>query len=222
MKSPFQRVLASSRLRHLLLLGIDGLVGALSLWLAMLLRFEGAIPDVWHVALPRLLILIILARVISSYLFRVHRWSFRFSGLMDGARVGISGVFGTGLFILGVYFLRPTGPPRSVVVMELLLSTAALAMFRFLPRVAWLYRMDRSRSRRGDVLRTLIVGAGSAGEMLLRDLNRSDEHSYRVMGFVDDDPSKKGSIVSGKPVLGGVADLPELVRRLEVGKLLIA
>ena len=215
-------MISSSRVRHLLLLGIDGLVAAFCLWLAMLLRFEGEIPDVWQVALPRLLILVIAARVISSFLFRVHRWSFRFSGLMDGARVAISGVFGTGLFILGVYFLRPTGPPRSVVVLELLLTTAVLASLRFLPRVAWLYHMDRSRSRNPDMLRALIVGAGAAGEMLLRDLNRSDEHSYRVVGFADDDVSKTGSIVGGTPVLGTLADLPRLVRQHDVGKLLIA
>ena len=188
----------------------------------MLLRFEGEIPDPWRVALPRLMILVVAARVASSFIFRVHRWSFRFSGLMDGARVGISGLFGSGLFILAVYFFRPTGPPRSVVVLELLLTTMVLASMRFLPRVAWLYRMDRSRSRKANTLRALIVGAGAAGEMLLRDLNRSDEHSYKVVGFADDDASKRGSIVGGQPVLGTLAELPHLIRRHRVGKLLIA
>ncbi len=221
-KTIWQELLESSPLRRFLLLSFDGLVAIVCLWIAMLLRFEGAIPDFWRVATPRLAILLIVARVSSSYLFRVHRWSFRFSGLTDGARVVTSGLFGTGLFMFAVYLLRPTGPPRSVVALELLLSTAIMAGVRFTPRLAWLYRVDRSRSRREDLLRTLIVGAGAAGEMLLRDLQRSHEHSYQVLGFIDDDTAKRGTIVGGVPVLGTVEDLPELVRTYSVGKLLIA
>ena len=213
---------SSSRSRHLLLLAVDGVIAGLSLWLAMLLRFEGEIPGVWLVALPRLLILIFCARVASSFLFRVHRWSFRYSGLTDGARMALSGLLGTGLFILAVYLLRTKGPPRSVVVLELLLSVAGLAGIRFIPRLAWLYRMDRTRSRRSDLLRTLIFGAGAAGEMLLRDLRQSGEHRYRIVGFVDDDSGKHGAIVGGVPVLGSMEQLPDLIRAHDVSKLLIA
>ncbi|MCH9646983.1 MAG: polysaccharide biosynthesis protein [Deltaproteobacteria bacterium] len=205
-----------------MLLLFDGAVAFLSLWTAMLLRFEGTVPEVWLAAIPPLAMLLILARVVSTYLFRVHRWSFRFSGLTDGARVVTSCLFGTGLFMLGVYLLRPTGPPRSVVALELLLTTAIVAGIRFTPRLAWLYQADRTRARREDVQRTLIVGAGAAGEMLLRDLRRSQEHSYRVLGFVDDDAAKRGTIVGGVPVFGAVSDLPEVVRTHSVGKLLIA
>lgn len=221
-KSLFRTVVESSPLRRLMLLVFDGAVAFLSLWVAMLLRFEGTVPEVWLAAIPPLAVLLILARVVSTYLFRVHRWSFRFSGLTDGARVVTSCLFGTGLFMLGVYLLRPTGPPRSVVALELLLTTAIIAGIRFTPRLAWLYQADRTRSRREDVQRTLIVGAGAAGEMLLRDLSRSQDHSYRILGFVDDDVAKRGTIVGGVPVFGTVSDLPEVVRANSVGKLLIA
>jgi len=188
----------------------------------MLLRFEGEIPANWLITLPRLLILICLARVAASYLFRVHRWSFRYSSLTDGARIAVSGLLGTGLFILAVYLLRTKGPPRSVVVLELLLSIAGLAGVRFIPRLAWLYRMDRSRARRSDLLRTVIFGAGAAGEMLLRDLRQSDEHAYRIVGFVDDDRQKNRAIVSGVPVLGNTEELPDLIRTHDIHNLLIA
>jgi FlaA1/EpsC-like NDP-sugar epimerase len=88
--------------------------------------------------------------------------------------------------------------------------------------MAWLYLADRQRSRRQRNLRTLIVGAGAAGDMLLRDLQRSNEHNYRVVGFVDDDPGKRGSIAGGRAVLGAVAELPELVKRYRVESVLIA
>jgi FlaA1/EpsC-like NDP-sugar epimerase len=216
-------ILYSSRARHFLLVAVDGLVGITSYWLALLLRFEGNIPSLTLKVAPLLMGLLALARISSTLLFRVHRWSFRFSGLTDGARVAASSLFGTCLFVLGVFLLRPLEmPPRSVVVLELLMTTAALAVIRFSPRLAFLYRIDRSRARRTDLLRTLIFGAGAAGEMLQRDLHRSEGHQYQVVGFVDDDPAKQGSIVGGVPVLGATQHLPQLIREREIRNLLIA
>ncbi len=201
---------------------LDATITALSLWLAFLLRFEGHIEAPYAALLSTYLVLLLCARLTSTAFFQLHRWSFRFSGLTDGVRIGLAGLLGSGLFILVIYLLRILGPPRSVVVLELLLSTAAMGALRFTPRLARLYWTQLSRSRRGERLRTLIVGAGAAGEMLLRDLQRSEEHSYQVVGFLDDDRSKWGTIVGGKPVLGGVNALPRIVVRHRVGKILIA
>ena len=69
---------------------------------------------------------------------------------------------------------------------------------------------------------TAIVGAGSAGELLLRGLQRSEDHTFQVVGFIDDDEGKLGNVVGGKSVLGGVADLPRLAERLGLRQILIA
>ena len=215
-------LLAPRWLRRTAILALDAAITTLSLWLALLLRFEGHIEPPYASLFPTYLVFLLAARLTASALFQLHRWSFRLSGLTDGVRIGLAGLLGSGLFILVIYLLRILGPPRSVVVLELLLSSAAMAALRFTPRVASIYWTQLSRSRRGETLRTLIVGAGAAGEMLLRDLQRSGEHSYHVVGFVDDDSSKWGSIVGGKVVLGGLASLPGIVERHRVGKVLIA
>ncbi|MDY7095460.1 MAG: nucleoside-diphosphate sugar epimerase/dehydratase [Acidobacteriota bacterium] len=209
-------------LRRLMILGLDGAIAVGALWSALLLRFEGAVPERWTEDLPATLLLLVVCRVACNTFFGLHRWSFLLSGLTDGARIAASGIAGTGLFLSGIFLLRLHGLPRSVVVLELLLSTAVMAVLRFAPRLAWMYRVDRRRARRKDSVRALIVGAGAAGEMLLRDLRRSDEHNYRVVGFVDDDRSKWGTIVGGQPILGAIGDLPELVKSHDVGKVLIA
>ncbi len=216
------RLLRLPPLRHLLLLGLDGVIACLGLWVALLLRFDGRIWPEYLAVLPRLAVFLVASRLIANSLFKLHRWSFRFSGLPDGMRVVMAGLLGTGLFMSCVYFLQVMGPPRSVVVLELFFSTAAMGLVRFSPRLAWMYLADRTRSHKDGVFRTLIVGAGAAGEALLRDLQRSQEHNYRVIGFVDDDRSKWSMIVGGKPVLGGISDLRSLVQRHQVGKVLIA
>ncbi len=216
--------LRNIRLRRLVVLLLDGGIAAVSLWLSMFLRFEGKeIPPPYREMMPVFLVLLVIARLASTLLFRLHRWSFRFSGLTDGARLGLVGLLGTGLFMVEIYLLElGKGPPRSVVLMELLLSITLMALMRFSPRIHWIYQADRERSRRHEPQRTLIVGAGAAGEMLLRDLQRSRDHGYRVLGLVDDDASKWGTIVSGRPILGGTQNLPDLVRRHQITKVLIA
>jgi FlaA1/EpsC-like NDP-sugar epimerase len=68
----------------------------------------------------------------------------------------------------------------------------------------------------------LIIGAGDAGDLLLRDLHRAPEHNYHIVGFVDDDIRKHRLSLGGKPVLGSVQSLPVLVRRYAVQHILIA
>lgn len=217
------------RARPALILVIDAAITALSLWLALLLRFDLTLPASTRHALLANLGLLVACRLLVNVQFRLHRWSFRFSGLTDGARIGMAGLFGTGVFTLAVYLLHIDATasfgyerlPRSVVVLEMLLTTVAMALLRFSPRLAVLLHGDLRRARRKGTARTLIVGAGSAGEMLLRDLQRSTDDLY-VVGFVDDNPAKRGHVVSGRQVLGAVADLPLLASRYKVEKVLIA
>jgi len=160
--------------------------------------------------------------MLSNLVFRLHRWSFRFSGLADGARVPMAGFFGTALWLCTVFLLRDPGPPRSVVVMELLMSTLLMGAVRFSPRLADLYVGDWRRSRREGAVRTIIVGAGAAGERLLRDLQRSQEHGHQVVGFVDDDRAKWDHVVGGRAVLGGIDRLGRLVDELRIDEVLLA
>jgi FlaA1/EpsC-like NDP-sugar epimerase len=207
--------------RTAVLLG-DGLIAVAGYWLALLLRFDGHIGENYLASLPALATLLGGYRVLTSLLFRLHRWSFRFSSLADGARVGMSAASATGLFLATLYLLRHPGPPRSVVVLELLMSVLAMALVRFSPRLAGQYVVDWRRSRSDGSRRTLIVGAGAAGEMLLRDLQRDADHAYHVVGFVDDDPDKRHQVLSGKSVLGTVDQLREIAKRHRVAQILIA
>ena len=209
-------------LRLLYLLTADAAIAAGSFWAGMLLRFDGRIPFDYRIALPGIAALLALCRVVSNLLFRLHRWSFRFSSLADAARVALAGAFGTGVFLAALFMLQIGGTPRSVVALELLLSTALMGALRFSPRLAGLYASDFARSRRKETVRSLIVGAGSAGEMLLRDLQRSPGHDFQIVGFVDDDASKHGMIVGGRRVLGRIDDLARIAASVRAEQVLIA
>ncbi len=211
---------------------VDVLIALVALWAAIHLRFLDGEPGdtkalhsyflnsrFWALGL-----VLMLARAAANLYFSLHRWSFKFSSLRDGARVVLAVVSGSVIFVvLGFFGLRSFGydvPARGIVVFESMLTLVGMAGFRFMPRLAWLYRADLWGRRKG--IRTLIVGAGASGEMLLRNLQRDPALDYHAVGFVDDDRTKWGHIVGGKPVLGAIEDLPKIAKSLKVRQVVIA
>lgn len=217
MRKPFTRPL-----RYALILGFDAASTIASLYLAFFVRFEGGIPRNQFRTMLVVLPVLVLVRVLLNLAFGIHRWSFRMSGLYEALRIALSTLSGSSCVVAFFYFLRQFVPPRSVIILEFFFTTTAMAAFRFSPRLAATWYVDQKRSRRGLSRKTIIVGAGSAGDLLLRDLLRSTEHSYEVVGLVDDDPRKRGTHLGGKPVLGNTTELPMLVERFGVAQLLIA
>ena len=216
---------ARSTTRGVLIATADSLLTALAFAAALLLRFDLDEIASFQDELPRIVLMLVICRWIWNRFFKLHLWSFRYSGLADGARIGMSGVSGTALFVLLVYLLMPAVLPemgRAVLVLELLLSTSGMTLIRFAPRLALTYHADLLRSRRPQAVPAVIVGAGSEGEMLLRGLLRSRSQDYRIVGFIDDQSAKHGHVVGGKSVLGGVADLPRLVQQHGIREVLIA
>jgi FlaA1/EpsC-like NDP-sugar epimerase len=209
--------------RRFLLLGVDAVFTGLSLYAAYMLRFDGQIPDDYRAQFLSFLPLLVVIRLATHGLFGVHHWSFRLAGLPEGVRLALAGLAGSAGFVAVPYLLHIVGPPRSVVALEFFLTTSLGAILRFSSRLTQPLVLDHLRSRSTEgLLRTLIVGAGSAGELLLRDLKRSPNHPYEVVGFVDDERTKWKAHIGGRPVLGGLDDLPGIARRLEIRQLLFA
>jgi FlaA1/EpsC-like NDP-sugar epimerase len=212
--------------RQLILLAMDVASVAVALYLAYLVRFEGDIPKARFGEMAHALPLLLAVRVAVHLLFGIHRWSFRLSGFHEAVKLVQAEFTGTAVFVALFYFLQRAardvtlGPPRSIIVLELLLTTSLIGALRFSPRLAQIWSLDRFRP--GERIPTLIIGAGSAGELLLRDLYRSDEHPYRVAGLVDDDPQKHGMSIGGRRVMGGLEAVPKLVEELGVRQLLFA
>jgi FlaA1/EpsC-like NDP-sugar epimerase len=152
----------------------------------------------------------------------MHRWSFRMSGLNEAVRLAGATLGGSLLFVVLFGVFRPGPLPRTVYVLEFFISTTLLAAIRFAPRLVGALWSEPLRRGTAGIQRTIIVGAGGAGDLLLRDLLRSRDHDYFVIGFVDDAPAKQGTTLDGKPVLGRLADLPALIRKHRVSMVFLA
>jgi FlaA1/EpsC-like NDP-sugar epimerase len=203
-------------------LGADALFVALALFVSMRLRFDGNIPKSYQHMLVVTLPFLVSLRVGLNFLTGLHRWSFRMSGFNEAIRLVATVALGTIILGFGDFVFRRSGLPRSVTVLEFFLSTALMATVRFAPRYALGWYKEQQLARRETADKTLIIGAGSAGDLLMRELSRAADHDYRVIGFLDDDASKHGSLLGGKPVLGLISDLPEVAKKRGVAKVLIA
>ncbi len=215
--------LVAHPVRSTLLVGLDALIAALALTSAELLRFEGAnLPSEQFSTFLFSLPILVSIRAVFTLAAGLHRWSFRMSGLHEAIRLAATTAFGTVAFVSLFFFVHRVAPPRSVIALEFFFTTTLMATYRYGPRAGTGWFKTFSRSQRDDAQRTLIIGAGSAGDLLLRDLERSDAHRFHLVGFIDDDPRKVGTSLGGLPVLGKISELPIFVSKLKVSNVLIA
>ena len=155
----------------------------------------------------------------SYYHFKVYRGLWQFSSLNDLRRISFSVIYATILAIPVLYLTSLIqAVPRAVFPLYTMVLIMLLSGGRLLFRSYWTeYTKD---GHNNEVKRVLIVGAGPAGENIIRDLKRTK--SYLPIGVVDDSIGKRGLEVHGVRVLGTIADLQDLVRKNEIDFIFIA
>lgn len=213
----FEEVSSTNRL--VLVTGIQIGMVLLANGLAFVLRFEGQIPSEYGQLGLKCLPLVATIYGVGFWGFGIQRGLWRYVGFHDLKLILSSGVFSTVLFFGLVHgLLGWTAYPRSVIILTGLLSIAFLGGIRVLVRIfrEW---MAEAGSKSKHVL---IVGAGSAGEMLVRDLMRNVSYDYRPVAFVDDDFRKRQRTIHGIPVVGTIEDIPRLVAQHAVNEIVVA
>jgi len=165
------------------------------------------------------IVLLMTVQVTSYYYFKVYRGLWRFSSIGDMFRIIKSVVSATVLIIPTLYLSSLLHfVPRSVFPLYCLILTTLLCGARLTRRAIF----DRFSQHLPNTLqqRVLVLGAGKAGEMLIRELKKHP--AYHLIGLMDDNLSKRGLEIHSVRVLGASRDLPELVERHKADLVLIA
>ncbi|MDX8410709.1 MAG: nucleoside-diphosphate sugar epimerase/dehydratase [Mariprofundaceae bacterium] len=197
----------------------DALWVPLALLLAYWVRFNlGHIPPVFLHGYAWMLAVALPVQLLAFRYFGLYRGIWRFASMPDLVRILKAVAVGGVCSVLAVFLLqRLEGVPRSVLLLYPLFLCLGLAAPRLLYRWFKDHHFDLAGSKGRSAI---IVGAGRAGELLLRDLIKSKD--YAPVGFVDDDATKQGREIHGVRVLGGTADLAELAQQLSVDVVLLA
>lgn len=202
------------------------MIALFSFWLAILLRYEISNfnflnnNDVWYFFLINQSIFI--ASFVGNGLY-LGVW--RFSSTHDLIRVIRASFIGTVISILTIFFiLRLEGIPRSIFIMQFFILVVGLGGGRFLYR----FLKDQTNAKKfmgghdSEVQHVVIIGAGRAGEKLIRDINTNPSLKLRILGIFDDDPYKKNALIHNVKVIGKIEQIKNLVTTTKVDKIFIA
>lgn len=190
---------------------------AASLVMAWLLRFDFSLP--YRRVLLTSGLLLVAIRLIILRVFKLNHGWWHFASVSDALNILKAVTVGSAcFFIMDRYLFGAVAFPRSVYVLEAVLTGCFLAGARLASRVlVESVRHDSSlRSKR-----VMLVGAGFAAEMVIRELARP-ECGYQAVGCVDDDKTKIGIHIHGVPVVGTIEELEELAQTNSVDEILIA
>ena len=191
----------------------------LAYWLAFVLSFDFRLsPDEWA-AWSRTLPLVLVARLVVFQWFHLYGGLWRYVSMRDIVVILKAGTVSSLMLSAGILAAYGRAFPVVVLILDWLLCLALVGGVRLTLRV---FRESLQRGRNGDGRRAIIVGAGDAGEILLRELGRTSALEYEIMGFVDDDPAKQHMRIHDVEVIGTIDQLDTLTRSLHAQEILIA
>jgi FlaA1/EpsC-like NDP-sugar epimerase len=202
---------------------VDAGLAAAAWYLAFRLRFDPRVPPYYQTLFNRTIWIVILIQLTVFVLFGFYNRWWRYVSTRDmwGAARGVTVACLVSSVV--VYFASPVEQvrlPRSVAIMDWLLLLAFVAGARMLARTL----MERP-SARGLVARgkeVIVVGAGDAAQLIVKELLRSPALGYTPIGLVDDDPRKKNMRLHNVRVLGTTAELPRILGENRPDEVLIA
>lgn len=205
----------------------DALLASLSLSFAYVIRFDGHIQQqylqqLWQVVPP-----LVALRLISNWRCGLYGRLWRYTGLTEVAEIGVAVLNVSALMLilraLSLPFLRIEGQQLSysIIVIDMMLCFFLMTACRVLRRLQTEHA-QRKHWRQPVRRRALVVGAGDAGLMVLKELNQRSDLGVDVVGLIDDDPTKTKKRIGNITVFGTTSDLPRLVDTLFVEQVIIA
>jgi len=205
---------------------------ATSLMLSFLVVQEMQFRRTWLVDLyPTLLLFFLAVKLPVFALFKQHRGWWRYVGISDLLGILRASLVSTFIIVVSWYAAGQSEsifahlpsalqrPAEGVCVADMFATVLILGGLRIVIR---LYYEEFRTVEGGRLKRFLIIGAGNAGEALLREIHRMPIAQYEVIGFIDDVPIKQGINIHGIPVLGTVEQLPKICTDRNIEEIAIA
>jgi len=203
----------------------DAVLITVAYYLSFRLRFletPGGVPERYGELFWGSIAFVVLGTVLVLAGFRIYEKWWRYFRLPDFADLVKATAVSVLILLIALYLIRPFDEaiPRSVLVSYFLLTTFMLGGARLLARMV-VERPSRS-STPGKTQKVLVVGAGSGGQMVVRELQLNPNLGQAAIGFLDDDPRKRGMRLHGVKVLGTTTEVERVLDELKPDEVVIA
>ena len=214
---------ARALVRRVVVIGYHLVLWFFAFQLALALRFEGDVPRPWNTRRWPVLAILIGLRLVTFYRAGLFHGLWRYAGMPELKNLAWASTLPSLLvFALGMSvnsFRMPLGTYLGEWLAAIVLGGGSRFVIRILRE-----RSARTGKRRADGLRTLIVGAGDAGDSLLRDMQRAPDSKWIIEGFLDDNLGKTGAMVRDIRILGPAdeATLSRLIPDLDIKLVVLA
>lgn len=196
------------------------------------LRSRDVLFSQYSAALIWYILIIIIAKLLMFWLFGLYRRIWKYASVKDMIAI-IEAVVSSSILMVVVFYilgypislfgqqLNFSLPyfPRSIFIIDFILTIVLISLSRFSGRFFNELKYGSPKSRKK---RALIIGAGDAGEMIVREMIRQSNSEYLPIGFLDDDPNKIGRQIHGIKVLGPISKLESSISKYSIDEVLIA
>jgi FlaA1/EpsC-like NDP-sugar epimerase len=204
----------------------DILLIVLSLFLSFLFHFDFNLNVDYVSLVEEVLLFFVFLKLIPFGLFRVYRMTWRYVGINDLINVVLALVLSElALIVLSLPTpllptLPITGMPKRIFLVDGITSLCLISGLRISKRVYLEIIRKKSPGKKGK--RTIILGAGNTGEMILRDMARNNFNEFYPVGLLDDDKTKVGTYIHGTKVLGSTDLLEEMIVKQGIEAVIVA
>ncbi|NLV20974.1 MAG: polysaccharide biosynthesis protein [Syntrophomonadaceae bacterium] len=198
---------------------VDATLINLSVYLTLLLRFEGNIPVEYVQHFLSLIPLFTIVTIAFMFGLKLYDRIWQYASLGEMLAILRAVTYSMAVIVLVIYLFEIPGLPRSVYIIAWMMMNAFIGA----SRISWrLLRGALNGRDHAPKKNVLIVGAGDAGALLVREIQSNPQLHLNPVGIIDDDRSKRKLLLSDVPVRGDRNKIPALVKDLEVEEIIIA
>lgn len=158
--------------------------------------------------------------VVINMFCKLYTSLWRFASIVELKNAVAAIVMSTVVQYFGMQLMGLPVPRSYIFIYVMLLSVCII-----IPRFSYRFLRIASRNRRADAgrpVRTMVVGAGAAGYMLVREMKNSKHLNRKVPCIIDDDPQKKGTYLQGIPIVGGKERIPDMAKKYDIEEIIVA
>ncbi|HEY5158102.1 MAG TPA: polysaccharide biosynthesis protein, partial [Anaerolineales bacterium] len=212
------------RLHNRYLVLVDIFLTIVSVVVAFALRLDDAFP-LYSRAIVSVIMVALLIKPVVYSLFGLYRRLWAYASMNELKIISIAvttaSVVVTGIVTI-LNAIRLVNVPRLIGPIDWLLSLVVIGGFRFSLRMISESRNTSTKTRSGKSRKVLVIGAGDAGALVVREMQRNPQLGLRPIGYLDDDATKQKHQIHGVPVVGKLGDLARALNSHPVDEVIIA